>query len=240
MNPNQTDKKKAEHAMDSVEQGKAALISSIEADALAEERRIVQEAETLAAERRKKTDQAAETLLREAREKAAEQAEALTKKILSGLNLELKRHSLRVQQAIIEEVMGRVERRFAERMGEDSYRTILVRWIVEGAMSLEAESATVNASAKERALLDERLLAQAQEVIRQRLGREMKLSLSNGAALRNQGVELISGDGRVAYNNQVKSRILRKQRAIQEMIHDALFAGGSNGTNSGTSPAGNR
>jgi vacuolar-type H+-ATPase subunit E/Vma4 len=109
-------------------------------------------------------------------------------------------------------------------IGEESYRTILGNWIAEGVRSLDMDTAEINASPKERLLIDEGLLAEVREKLRRDHGRETKLRLSPGSALRNQGVELISGDGRVAYNNQVKTRILRKQRAIHNLIYDSLFA----------------
>ena len=45
------------------------------------------------------------------------------------------------------------------------------------------------------------------------------------AALQAQGVVLTAADGRTAFNNQVPTRMLRRQREIRKLIYDVLFTG---------------
>ena len=52
----------------------------------------------------------------------------------------------------------------------------------------------------------------------------MTIQLNEEHALLSQGVVLTANNGRVAYNNQVKTRLLRRQQDIQRLIHDRLFA----------------
>jgi vacuolar-type H+-ATPase subunit E/Vma4 len=47
--------------------------------------------------------------------------------------------------------------------------------------------------------------------------------LSETLPLKSQGVVLTAADGRTAYNNQVKTRILRKEREIRMAIYNTLF-----------------
>jgi len=49
------------------------------------------------------------------------------------------------------------------------------------------------------------------------------LILSEEEPLKSQGVVLTAADGRTAFNNQVKTRILRHKREIQTLIYNALF-----------------
>jgi vacuolar-type H+-ATPase subunit E/Vma4 len=51
----------------------------------------------------------------------------------------------------------------------------------------------------------------------------MTLTLSDTPPLKSQGVVLTAADGRTAFNNQVKTRMLRKQREIRMLIYNALF-----------------
>lgn len=49
------------------------------------------------------------------------------------------------------------------------------------------------------------------------------IRLADGPPQTAQGVVLATEDGRMAFNNQVKTRLLRQQRHIQRLIHDTLF-----------------
>lgn len=209
--------------MESVEKEKAALISGIEADARIEEEKIAREAENKAAEKRKYAEKKIESLLNDAREKAEEQARVVKKKMISGVELEVKRLSMRVQDSVVQDIMDRVEKKLSSMVGDANYRSVLIDWITEAAIGLGAESAEVNASEKERMLIDDELLSEVGRRVHAQTGRQVALALSDGQPLKSQGVVLTATDGRTAFNNQVKTRMLRRQRDIRTMIYDALF-----------------
>ena len=99
--------------MESVEKEKAALISGIEADARAEEEKIIKEAGNQAAEKRKYSEKKIESLLNDARKKAEEQAEAAKKKIISAAEREVKRCAMRVRDAVMQKIMDRAEKKLS-------------------------------------------------------------------------------------------------------------------------------
>lgn len=210
--------------MESVERGKALLISGIEADARNEEKEIIAEAEQKAEEKRKYADKKSEALLDDARKEAQEQAETVKKRIISGAEFEIKRRSLRLRSAMMKDIADRVEKKLASMIGDSQYKSILAGWIVEAAVGLDAESAQINASKMERELIDAELLAEVAEKIRKHTGRQVALSLSDAEPLNSQGVVLTAADGRTAFNNQVATRMLRKQGEIRTLIYNALFA----------------
>jgi len=209
--------------MDSVEKEKAALILGIETDARAEAGKIIEEAEKKAAEKRVYAEKKLESMLDGARQKAAEQAEAAKKKIISGAELEAKRRSMHVRDAAIRDILDLAEKKLYTMNDNADYRSVLASWITEAAIGLDAESAQVNASEKERPLINDQLLSAVVDRIRARSGRQVKLTLSAGLPLKSQGVVVTAADGRTAFNNQVKTRMLRKQREIRAVIYDALF-----------------
>ncbi|TKJ35792.1 MAG: hypothetical protein CEE38_14395 [Planctomycetes bacterium B3_Pla] len=209
--------------MESVDKEKAALIAGIEADARSEEKRIVAEAETQAAEKRKYSEKKIASLLDEAREKAKEQAENGKKKIISAAEREVKRCSMRVRDSVVQDIMDRAEKKLSTITGDENYRSVLVSWITEAAIGLGVESAVVNASEKERALIDDRMLSEIARRIQKQTGRQTSLALSDARPLQSQGVVLTAADGRTAFNNQVRTRMLRKQREIRMLIYDTLF-----------------
>ena len=209
--------------MESVEKEKAALISGIETDARAEEEKIIKEAEIQAAEKRKYSVKKVESLLNDARKKAEEQAGTARKKIISAAEREVKRCSMRVRDAVMQNIMDRAEKKLSSMTSEENYRSVLVDWITEAVVGLGVESARINASEEERALINDHLLSEIARKIQKQTGRQTSLTLSDAKPLQSQGVVLTAADGRTAFNNQVKTRMLRKQREIRTLIYNTLF-----------------
>lgn len=210
--------------MEPSEKEKAALISGIEADARTEEQEIIEKAQNQAVEKRKYAEKKIESILEDARKEAQEQAEAAKKKIFSGLKLELKRRSMRIQDSIMQEVKDKAEQEINSMINDTDYREVLINWITEAAIGLDTESAQINASEKERILIDERTISKAEEKIQALTGRKTTLQLADSVALKRQGAVVTAADGRTAYNNQVKTRIQRKEREIRMLIYETLFA----------------
>lgn len=211
--------------MDSAEKGKAAMIAGIEADGRREEERIIAEAEKQAAEKRKYAEKKVESLLNEARQKAKEEAEALRRKAVSSAEREIRRRLLHARDALMRDIMKQVEEKLSALTGTPEYRAVLLAWIAEAAVGLDAEAAQVNASETERRLIDDRLLREAKALIKGQTGKEIALTASDAPPLESQGVLLTTRDGRMAFNNQVRTRISRKRRAIQTLVYDTVFAG---------------
>ncbi len=209
--------------MELSEKGKDALINGIETDAAQEAQAILAEAEKQAGEKRKYGEKKVADLLAEGRQRAQEQAESIQRKVLSEVELEVKRRSLKVRDTVMQEVMKRVEAKLKVRIADADYRVTLREWVVEAARGLAVDTAQLNASAAERELLDTGLLQEIRDVVKERSGRAVTLTLSEAAPLEAQGVLVTATDGRMAFNNQVKTRILRNRRKIQALIHQALF-----------------
>lgn len=210
--------------MESIEKGKAMLISGIEVDARNEEKEIVAEAEKKAQEKRQYAQKKIESLLNDARKEAQEQVATVKKKIISAADFEIKRRSLRVRSMLMQNISNRAMQKLAQMIDDSTYKSVLADWIVEAAIGLDAESAEINASQKERELIDPELLAEVARRISKHTGKQVALNLSEAEPLNAQGVVLTATDGRIAFNNQVATRMLRRQRKIQTMIYNALFA----------------
>ena len=207
-----------------VEKGKAELISGLESDARTEEQQIIEEAEKLAAEKIKYTEKKVEALLNDAQNDAQKQADAIKAKSLSGVELELKRHSMSVRSDLIQEIINRVEDKLALMAEDENYRSVLINWIAEAFIGLGAESAYINASEKELKLINDQLLSEVKEKIQKQTDKQAQLILSDDGPVKYQGVVLTAADGRTAFNNQVKTRISRNQREIRTLIYNALLA----------------
>jgi vacuolar-type H+-ATPase subunit E/Vma4 len=209
--------------MDSVEQEKAALIQDIEADARREAEGIVQEASTRATEKREYARRQAESILDEAHRRAQEQTDAIREKAVRSAEREARRRAMQQRAALAQQVMERVEKRLATMTDAPEYRDALTNWIAEAGIGLAVDAAEVNASERERAMIDDHMLAEASEKVHAATGRRIALTLSGDPPLSAQGVVLTAADGRTAFNNQVKTRILRNERRIHTLIYDTLF-----------------
>ncbi|MBN2183085.1 MAG: hypothetical protein JW715_14330 [Sedimentisphaerales bacterium] len=201
----------------------AAIISGIEADALAEERQIISEAEKHAAEKKDYTNKKIESMLKDAGKEGREQAEAVKKKIISNVQLEIKRRSMNIRGAVMRDIIERVEKKLDSMSGDSNYRTILIDWIIEACIGLDSESALINTSENERKLIDEQLISEVTGRFHAKTGRKITLQLSQAPPLKSQGVVLTAADGRTAFNNQVRTRMLRKEREIRMAIYNTLF-----------------
>lgn len=201
------------------------MIAGIEADARKEQEQALAEAEAVAAEKKKYAEQKVASILNDARRKAGAEAEVIKRKALSGVELEVKRRALHVRDTLMKDIMAKVEARCASMIGKPEYRAVLIEWIAEAGVGLQAEAAAVNASEAERKLIDAPLLAEARKKIKARTGQAMMLTLAESEPLTAQGVVLTTTDRRVAFNNQVHTRIARKQRQIQMLIYNAVFSG---------------
>jgi vacuolar-type H+-ATPase subunit E/Vma4 len=211
--------------MESAEKDKAALISGIETEARAEGQEIIKEAQKQADEKRKYTEKKIESVLNDARKEAQEKAEKVKSKILSSVKLEVKRRSMHARDAVMQDIIDKVEKKLFTMINDTNYRSVLINWITEAAIGLDAESAQINASEKERMLIDDNLLSEAMEKIHTQTGRKIELKLSDGQPLKSQGIVLTAADGRTAFNNQVKTRMLRNQRKIRSLIYNRILAG---------------
>ncbi len=210
--------------MESVERGKALLISGIEADARNEESQIIAEAEKKAEEKRQYAEKKIESLLDDARKEAQKQAEIVKKKIITGADFEIKRRSLRLRSALMQDIADRVQKKLALIIGDSKYKSVLMGWITEAAVGLGADSAQINTSERERELIDAELLAEVTGRIHEHTGRQVALCLSDAEPLNSQGVVLTAADGHTAFNNQVATRMLRRQGEIRTLTYNALFA----------------
>jgi len=208
--------------MEAYDNESRALISGIESDARKEADKILGEAKKRASELRMYTEKQIESILREAEEKARTQSEAIKKKVLSGVEIEVKRKSLYLKEKIFSEVLSRVKEEFKSLIQTPSYRTVLLNWIVEAAVGLGVDEAIVSTSKNEQHLIDEELLRRAEKQVSDILGKNVKLRLSRNSGTQ-QGIVLTASDGRTAFNNQVATRLLRYQQKIRDLIYTQLF-----------------
>jgi len=126
-----------------------------------------------------------------------------------------RKHALTHNERLRSRVMQKVSEKMASLIEQESYRRVLVGWIAEAAVGLDRPEAEVACSFKER--IDGPLLSEAEELVFKTTGKRVSLSPA-ATSLTAQGVVVSSIDGKVAYNNQVATRLARHFRSLEELM----------------------
>jgi vacuolar-type H+-ATPase subunit E/Vma4 len=202
---------------------KSRLIAGIEADARSEAEKIIEGARKAAEERLSAAGKRVEVILGEAEKKAEEQAEEAAKRTETAAAVENRRMSLRMRERIIRKAEDEARRRLASMIGEPEYTDILKGWIVEAAIGLNDSQPSISASKNEITLLSQPLLREVEKDVGDLTGRKIKLKVSKGPPLLDQGIVLTAADGKAVLNNQVTQRITRYRSEILKLVYKDLF-----------------
>ncbi len=208
--------------MEETVDNKLRLVEDIKRDAETEAARIREETGTQAKEREAQVERQIEAIRAEADAAAKVQTDALRKGLKAAFAVELKRITLRSRDQVFKRILDRVEEKLAEHIGGSGYRRVLLGLIVEAVVGLGAERAEVNASPRELALIDEKLLREAEAKVKELILRTVKIEKSQAAPLLLQGIVMSAEDGKTAYNNQIRTRLLRNQSGIRKLMYERL------------------
>lgn len=195
--------------------------------------------ERFAAEKRKSAEAEARRIRSEVEPRVAAQAERIKRRARAARENERHRILLDTEEQIFTLVLENVTKRFHELIGTPDYPALLRQWIVEAAIGLDSDAAIVQCSAEEREVCASVLREASDEVLR-KTGRRVALEAATGAPLAEQGVVLTAASGRTAYNNQVRTRLLRRESLVRRAIFEALETvpeGGADRAEAGTERA---
>ncbi len=198
------------------------LIADIRKDAEAEAVRITTEADKAARDRVDQFERQMKDIMAEADKTAAEQEEAVQRTLQAAFTVEKRRIALASRDRILKRVLRRVEEKMAARVSDKNYRGLLMTLVVEAAIGLGESKVTVNASPAELALIDDKFLKEATAKVASLVMRPVTITKTREAPLLLQGIVLSAADGRTAFNNQIRTRLLRKQSEIRKRIYDRL------------------
>jgi len=200
----------------------AKLMEGILGDARAEADRIQAETETAAQGRVKAARLQAASLVAEGKQKAEEAVQQVRRIAGQTTAVMTRRIDLRVREGVYTWTVEQASRGLAGLIGTPGYRDVLVGWIAEAAIGLDAADAEVLASPVEMEMIDQELLGEAETQVQRVTGKPVSLHRSTESPPVVQGVVLSSTDGRTAYNNQVPTRFLRHQSQIRKLISQAM------------------
>ncbi|HHS14292.1 MAG TPA: hypothetical protein ENN03_11080 [bacterium] len=150
--------------------------------------------------------------------RAREQAEAVRRRILSGVQLEVRKRLLEEREALVRRFFEEIRRRWRELRRTSEYDAVLEDMIREGVRVLDAGEVTIRGGEEEiRRLSESRIRTLSAELSRMPGGR-VRLVPDPDPLPGEGGVVLLSG--RVRVDNRFASRLAKHEPELRAMIHE--------------------
>ena len=196
------------------------LVSGILKQAESDAEEIIRKAEKTIAEKNNAFDGNIERIQKETDKKISLKLSEIKKRSDSAVESERRKQKLRIREKVNSEVYALFTSQMKELVNTQGYREYLVKLIAEGAIAVNDEQAIVYCSANEE--IDDDMLLSAEKLVKDKTGNMVKLSYTGDKKLSGQGVIVESSNGRIAYNNQVDTRLRRFNEDIKMIIINGL------------------
>lgn len=164
-------------------------------------------------------DQATEKIMRDAREKG----ETESRRLLSGVNIEVRRTKLKAREDVVGVITKKVQEELEGIRGSSDYPDILTRLVGEAIRGLDGKSFIVYVDRKDLGLLEEKVFPRVKEMmaaesspVSSLQARPLEKSSAGGARVGQPG-------GKVIYDNTFEARLFRYRDDIRMAIFDEVF-----------------
>jgi len=163
-------------------------------------------------------EEAAGKILKEAKEKG----EMARKRLLSSVNLEVKRAKLKAREEIVQTVNERVGKALARYRKSGDYASVLTGLVLEAVSALEGDSFVVRANREDIDLLESAVFPAVRGAAG---GRAIaKLEAKPFERPTSGGVQVGTPDGKVIYDNTFDARLYRLREEIRNIIFEEVFS----------------
>jgi vacuolar-type H+-ATPase subunit E/Vma4 len=166
-----------------------------------------------------KRNEAAEKIMRDARERGKIES----RRLLSSVNIEVRRAKLRSREEVVSVIRKRVEEKLAGIRKSAEYPEILTRLVVEAIHGLEGKSFVVYVDKRDLAILEEQVFPRVKKTMEDESSpvsslqaRPLEKSSSGGARVGHPA-------GKVIYDNTFEARMFRYRDDIRMTIFDEVF-----------------
>lgn len=166
-----------------------------------------------------KGDEATEKIMRDAKERG----ETESRRLLSSVNIEVRRTKLKSREDVVGVIRKKVEEKMAGIRSSGDYAGILTGLAVEAIRGLEGKSFIVYVDKKDLSLLEEKVFPRVKEMMEAEASpvsslqaRPLEKSSSGGARVGHPG-------GKVIYDNTFEARMFRYRDDIRMAIFDEVF-----------------
>ncbi len=166
-----------------------------------------------------KHDEATEKIMRDAREKG----EMESRRLLSSVNIEVRRTKLKAREEVVGVITGKVEEELSGIRSSAGYPDILTGLVLEAVRGLEGKSFVIYVDNRDLGLLEEKIFPRVKETmaaesapVSSLQARPLEKSSAGGARVGHPG-------GNVIYDNTFEARMFRYRDDIRMAIFDEVF-----------------
>lgn len=199
------------------------IVSRIIEDGEKEIASIIDKAERTASEILEKAEENggsdAEKILKESREKA----EAIRRRLLSGVNIEVKRTKLKAREEVVSSINRKVLKGLEDIRPGSGYPRLLAEVIIEAITGLDGNSFLVYVDRRDMNLLREQVFSLVRDGL-QKQARQIETFEETPLEKSSLGGARVSvPGGRVIYDNTFEARIYRMRDKIRNIIFEEVF-----------------
>lgn len=164
-------------------------------------------------------DEATGKIMRDAKEKG----ETESRRLLSSVNIEVRRTKLKAREEVVGVITKKVEEELAGIRDSDDYPDILTSLVVEAILGLEGKSFIIYVDKRDLGILEEKVFPRVKErmaaessPVSSLQARPLEKSSAGGARVGHPG-------GKVIYDNTFEARMFRYRDDIRMAIFDEVF-----------------
>jgi vacuolar-type H+-ATPase subunit E/Vma4 len=203
--------------------GNRDFLDEILISAREEAKKILTQAEEKARLRREMALKQEEALIKEGEKQLEEIRIDLEKRANRKIASEKRRRELQLRDRFMNQAMEKARETLVKQTEDESYSKILADWVIEAALGLGVDKIELNGRMVERKIMTPSWLKQCEKTLEETYGHKVTLTVSKESALISAGVVAKEKDGRLVYNNQIDTRLLRKQSDLRKVIYSSLF-----------------
>lgn len=159
--------------------------------------------------------------------KAEKNEQALLEKRLKEIELAYQKAKNNMEKsqedALVKEIRKHAQRAFYEEMATlvntEEYKKAQVEWIAEGAIALDSDEVIITTSKNEE--ITDEMIKEAVNLVEKFVSRKVNIKKASNF-LSSQGLVISSTDGKIAYNNSVNVRFMRKRTEFERVLEGSL------------------
>ena len=200
------------------------ICSQIREDGEKEIESILGKAEQTASDIKAKAEERGRKIADKVIKEAEEKGETAQRRLLSSVNLEVRRTKLKAREEVVSNAYEKVREVLNRLKGGKSYPEILANLIAESVIALEGNSFVVYVDSKDLGLLESRVFPAVKKLVEKEgrrvegfEARSLKEPSLGGARVGVPG-------GNVVFDNTFEARIYRLRDSIRNIIFEEVFS----------------
>ena len=152
-------------------------------------------------------------------ETAKTRVEVERRRIVSDLNLEMKKIVLKARGELVKEVLNRVRERLERSRGTPEYRAMLKALVIEGIAALDRPEVSVSVSTADEAMANSAFFKE----VAHDCGRPVNITSAADLDERAMGAIVRAADGSVLFDNTIAARMERLADELHLIVSREVF-----------------